>query len=82
MVRLCSETDVVEASVRRFVVEGRRILLGKFAGKYYALDERCRHRGGHLSEGAFDGGVIKCLWHLGQFDLQTGEVRDSPPSER
>ncbi len=52
MVRLCSETDVVETSVRRFVVEGRRILLGKFAGKYYALDERCTHRGGHLSEGA------------------------------
>jgi nitrite reductase/ring-hydroxylating ferredoxin subunit len=81
MVRLCSESDVVENSVRRFVVEGREILLGKFAGKYYALDESCTHRGGPLSEGAFDDGVITCLWHFGQFDLETGEVRGSPPSE-
>jgi len=51
-------------------------------GKYYALDERCAHRGGPLSEGVFDGGVITCLWHLGQFDLESGEVRCSPPSER
>ena len=78
-VRLCSESDVVETSVRRFVVEGREILLGKFAGEYYALDERCAHRGGPLSEGAFDGGVITCLWHFGQFDLESGEVRGSPP---
>jgi len=46
MARLCSESDVVEKSVRRFVVEGGEILLGKFAGKYYALDERLTHRGG------------------------------------
>jgi len=48
-------------------------------GKYYALDERCAHRGGPLSEGVFDGGVITCLWHLGQFDLESGEVRGSLP---
>ena len=37
MARLCSESDVVENSVRRVVVEGGEILLGKFARKYYAL---------------------------------------------
>jgi len=35
----------VNNSVRRFVVEGREILVGRLAGKYYALDERCTHRG-------------------------------------
>src|SRR5437867_10350905 len=79
IVRVWSESDVGENSVRRFVVEGREILLGKFAGKYYAPDEKCTHRGGPLSEGVFDGGVIKCLWHFRQFDLKSGEVRGSPP---
>jgi CDP-4-dehydro-6-deoxyglucose reductase/3-phenylpropionate/trans-cinnamate dioxygenase ferredoxin subunit/anthranilate 1,2-dioxygenase ferredoxin subunit len=63
------------------VIQGREILLGKFAGKYYALDERCTHRGGPLSEGTLEGGVITCPWHFGQFDIVTGEVRGPPPQE-
>src|SRR6267378_2392269 len=79
--RLCSESDIVDNSVRRFVVEGKEILVGKLAGKYYALDERCTHRGGPMSEGTLEGGVITCPWHHGQFDLATGEVRDPPLAE-
>ena len=67
--------------VRLFVVEGREILSGRFAGNYYALDERYTHRGGPLSEGSLNGSFVKCPWHLGQFDLETREVRGSLPSE-
>jgi len=80
-VKLCSESDIVDNSVRRFVVKGKEILVGKLAGKYYALDERCTHRGGPLSEGSLEGGVITCPWRYGQFDLATGEVRGPPPAE-
>ena len=80
-VRLCSESDIVNNSVRRFLTAGTEILVGKLAGKYYALDERCTHRGGPLSEGSLEGGVITCPWHYGQFDLATGEVRGLPPAE-
>jgi len=81
MIRLCSGSNIVDNSVRRFVVEGKEILVGKTAGKYYALDERCTHGGGPLSEGSLDGGIITCPWHYGQFDLATGEVRSPPPAE-
>jgi nitrite reductase/ring-hydroxylating ferredoxin subunit len=81
IVRLCSESYIVDNSVRRFVVEGKEILVGKLAGKYYALDERCTHLGGPLSGGSLEGGVITRPWHHGQFDLATGEVRDPPPAE-
>ena len=80
-VRLCSESDIVNESVRRFVAAGTEILVGKLAGKYYALDERCTHRDGPLSEGSLEGGVITYPWHYGQFDLATGEVRGPPPAE-
>jgi nitrite reductase/ring-hydroxylating ferredoxin subunit len=80
-VRLCSESEVVDNSVQHFLVEGRLILLGKLAGRYYALDERCTHRGGPLSEGTLESGVITCPWHFGQFDIVTGEVRGPPPEE-
>jgi nitrite reductase/ring-hydroxylating ferredoxin subunit len=81
LVRLCSESDVLDNSIRRFVVEGKEILLGKVAGRYYALDDRCTHRGGPLSEGALEGGIVTCPWHFGQFDLETGEVKSPPPEE-
>ena len=55
--------------------------MGKVAGKYYALNERCTHRGGPLSEGTLEDGIVTCPWHFGQFDLVTGEVRGSPPEE-
>ena len=70
----------MDNSVRRFVVEGKEILVGKLAGKYYALDERCTHRGSPLSEGSLEDGVITCPWHYGQFDLATREVRCPPPA--
>jgi nitrite reductase/ring-hydroxylating ferredoxin subunit len=75
LIRLCSGSEIEDNSLRRFVLEGREILLGKFAGKYYALDERCTHRGGPLSEGTLENGIVTCPWHFGQFDLKTGEVR-------
>jgi len=81
IVRLCSESDIVDNSVPRFVVEGKEILVGKLAGEYYALDERCTHRGGPLSERSLEGGVITCPWHYGQFDFATGKVRGPPPAE-
>jgi nitrite reductase/ring-hydroxylating ferredoxin subunit len=71
----------VDNSVRRFVVEGKEILVGKLAGRHYALDEKCTHRGDPLSEGSLEGGVITCPWHYGQFDLAIGEARGPPPAE-
>ena len=71
----------MDNSVRRFVVEGNEIPVGKLAGKYYALDERCTHRIGPLAKGSLEGGVIRCPWHYGQFGLATGEVRGPPPGE-
>jgi glycine betaine catabolism B len=68
-IRLCSVEDVPEASLKRFIIEGDEILLATFRGQYYALDERCTHRGGPLSEGSLEEGTVKCPWHFGQFSL-------------
>src|SRR6266550_8664974 len=71
-VRRCGELGPPLCSRRK------RDSLRKVCGKVLCSYERCTHRGGPLSEGAFDGGVIKCLWHFRQFDLKSGEVRGSP----
>src|SRR5437870_6016618 len=77
-----TESDVVEDSVRRFVVEGREILLGKFAGKYYALTRGARIAVVPCLKGPLMVELSSASGHFRQFDLKSGEVRGPPPSER
>jgi 3-phenylpropionate/trans-cinnamate dioxygenase ferredoxin component len=77
---VCSVKDTQEGSLKRFLVEGEEILVVRLKGEYYALEERCTHRGGPLSEGSLEGGYITCPWHFGQFVIATGEVASPPPT--
>ncbi len=80
--RLCSADEVPENTLRRILANGRReILVARIGGHFYALSERCTHRGGPLSEGAMDNGVVTCPWHFAQFDVKTGEAVGPPASE-
>lgn len=79
LVRLCPVDEVPEKAIRRFSVNGTEILLARWENQFYALSEKCTHRGGPLSEGSLEDGVITCPWHFGQFDLKTGNVIGPPP---
>ena len=38
----------------------------------FALDNRCSHRGGPISEGWVSHGVVTCPWHWWRYELATG----------
>jgi nitrite reductase/ring-hydroxylating ferredoxin subunit len=59
-------------------VEGTPVFLFYTGEKYYALLDSCCHRGGPLSEGTVEGGVVSCPWHGWEFDLETGECKTNP----
>ena len=44
------------------------------ADAYYALDNRCPHRGGPLSEGIVHGASVTCPLHNWVIDLATGKA--------
>ncbi len=67
--------------MRRFEVNGHAILVARHENQFYALGEKCTHRGGPLSEGTLEEDLITCPWHFGQFDVKTGKVVGPPPSE-
>ena len=57
---------------------GRDIVVFRDAGRVFALDDRCPHRGVRLSAGtcAYAGsGTITCPYHGWTFDGATGELR-------
>ena len=59
-------------------VKQKRIALFNVSGCYYALDDRCPHRGAPLSEGELEGAAVVCPWHGAIFDLATGNVTQPP----
>jgi nitrite reductase (NADH) small subunit len=41
-------------------------------GEIRALSGVCPHQGGPLGEGALNGNVVTCPWHMWEFDSATG----------
>jgi nitrite reductase (NADH) small subunit len=43
--------------------------------RVFALDDRCPHKGGPLSEGIVHGTAVTCPLHAWVFDLATGQAQ-------
>lgn len=55
-------------------MQGREILVAMVGDNYYAVDNRCPHLNGDLSEGELEGTVVTCPRHYSQFDLKDGRI--------
>ena len=73
-VEIGTSGDLAEGTMKEVMVQGRKILLAKIGGSYYAADNRCSHMGASLSEGKLEGFVVTCPRHGSQFDLRDGHV--------
>ncbi|MPZ59282.1 MAG: Rieske 2Fe-2S domain-containing protein [Rhizobiales bacterium] len=70
-------------------VKGRPIVVFNLGGEFFALSNRCPHRGGSLCHGKLvglvesstpgeyrysrRGEIIRCPWHSWEFDIRTGK---------
>ena len=68
---------------------GRAIVVFNLGGEFFALSNRCPHRGGNLSKGFLTGlvlsdepgeynyirhgEILRCPWHSWEFDIRTGK---------
>ncbi|WP_102222610.1 nitrite reductase small subunit NirD [Acidimangrovimonas sediminis] len=51
------------------------------ADEVFALDDRCAHKGGQLSEGLVHGTRVTCPLHNWVYDLETGKVQGADRGE-
>ena len=73
-----AETDEVsEGSVKAVEAGTRTIALTCQAGEYGAIDGRCPHQGGPLTDGTLEDGLLRCPWHGWGFNPRTGESADA-----
>lgn len=66
--------ELAPGSTRVVYLNGKMVGLFNVAGALFALNNRCTHARGPLSEGMVDAQEcsVTCPWHYGKFDLRTG----------
>jgi nitrite reductase/ring-hydroxylating ferredoxin subunit len=77
-VKVSTLQDLGPGQGQLVTVNNKRIALFNVAGRYYALDDSCPHRGGPLSQGDLEGGEVVCPWHGARFALETGAIKAPP----
>lgn len=81
-----SRVDVANAEslapgqCRTVEVQGQRLALINVEGRYYALDDRCPHRGAPLGAGHVAGERLFCPLHGWEFNVTTGACVTRPDS--
>lgn len=83
-----ADTDELDPGEGKVVeVDGLSVALFNVKGEYYAISNRCTHKGGPLAEGFFNHDLptfdeencsVHCPWHFWEFDLETGENPVNP----
>ena len=85
---VCKVGDLAPGERRIVSLEGRSIGLFNLDGRYFAVHNRCPHKGGALCEGPLtgttmpvqgtryvyghDGHILRCAWHGWEYDIATG----------
>lgn len=59
-------------------INGRDICLANYQGEFFALENKCPHRGGQLGDGRLQGPDVICPLHGWDFDVRTGVSRYDP----
>jgi nitrite reductase/ring-hydroxylating ferredoxin subunit/uncharacterized membrane protein len=62
----------------RVVVADTPVLLLRDAEQFFAIHDRCSHRGCSLSDGEVQGDEIVCACHGSRFDRRDGSLRHGP----
>lgn len=80
-VEVCAKDELKDGETRTVYLEGKMVGVFNVGGTFYALNNRCSHARGPLTEGTIthepDGTcTVLCPWHYAKFDLASGKVFD------
>ncbi len=74
-----AELDEISINEIKLVkVKGKRIVLCRGEEGYYALNDKCPHKGHSLSRGVMICNTLTCIMHGSQFDVKTGGRKAGP----
>ena len=80
-VKVGLKKEIPTGKMKAVDVAGVSVLLVNVDGEYYAIGNKCTHRGCNLSKGALDGEAVKCPCHKSVFNVKTSAVIHGPASK-
>jgi 3-phenylpropionate/trans-cinnamate dioxygenase ferredoxin subunit len=91
---ICQASEIKAGEHRIVEIEGRSIGIFNVNGRFYALRNRCPHKGAPLCEGVVTGlivgpepycyaverhgEILRCPWHGWEFDITNGQSIFNP----
>jgi nitrite reductase/ring-hydroxylating ferredoxin subunit len=76
--RIAEINELSINEMKSLKVKGKEILLCRSEGGYYAFQLKCSYKNDPLTRGVMISGIIQCLNHGCQFDVESGAVRKGP----
>ena len=73
-VRAAKIAEVPVGAIHEIQVAGKPVALANVAGKFFAINNTCLHRGGPLGQGALQDKIVTCPWHGWQYDVTNGKL--------
>lgn len=77
-VKMGKTSDVPKGKGKVFKIEKKKIAVFNLDGEFYAIDNKCKHKGGPLGEGKLEGEIVTCPWHGWQYNVKTGQQIINP----
>jgi NAD(P)H-dependent nitrite reductase small subunit len=77
-VKVMSEEDLPVGKSAIISAGDDEIALFNYKGKYYAIANKCPHRGAPLGEGRIEEGIVICPNHEWRFKLESGANMQNP----
>ncbi|CAI2718482.1 Rieske (2Fe-2S) protein [Nitrospina watsonii] len=77
-IKVMKEGDLPPGKSAIVNVRDKEIALFNYKGKYFAVSNKCPHKGAPLGEGRIEEGVIICPNHEWRFSLESGGCPQNP----
>ena len=77
-VKVMSEEDLPIGKSAIISAGESEIALFNYKGRYYAITNKCPHRGSPLGEGRIEEGIVICPNHEWRFNLDNGANMQNP----
>jgi nitrite reductase/ring-hydroxylating ferredoxin subunit len=76
--RAAKKDEVPAGTIREFQLDGKTVAVANVAGKLFAINNVCLHRGGPLGQGELEGQVVTCPWHGWRYEVTNGKLVTNP----
>ncbi len=77
-VKVAETQEIPEGTMKAVKLMSKEVLITNVDGVYYAMESRCPHAKGDLSQGTLEGNILTCPRHGSTFDITTGKAISGP----